>query len=148
MARGNSRASSEISPRALAGILGLTEDEARRELRDAGLLGAGYRTPKPSPEIKKQRQQEEVAKFGNPKERTLDELGNLMRRSWSRDGQVSPAAKPYLDALVSLQTMDDSYGADSASNIITYLLGNSTGWKGETAKFVKNELKRRLKEGD
>ena len=147
MARGSSKAQSEImSPRALASIMGMTEDEARRELRDAGLLGAGYRTPKPSPEIKKQRQQEELAKAGDLKQKTLDELARLAERSWSRDGKVAGPAKPYLDALGSLSDMNSTYGADSARDIIVYFLGNATGWKGETAKAVKAELNRRLKE--
>lgn len=58
--------------------------------------------------------------------------------------QINYALRPYLDALSSLSTMNDMYGADSAGYVVSYLLANAGKWKGPTAKLIKAELKRRL----
>ena len=59
--------------------------------------------------------------------------------------QVNYAAKPYLEALSTLQHIDDNYMQDSGASIVAYLLGNLTTWKGDVARAVKKELNRRLK---
>lgn len=59
--------------------------------------------------------------------------------------QVNYAAKPYLEALTTLQKITDNYMMDSGTSIVAYMLGNLTSWKGEVAKAVKKELNRRLK---
>jgi hypothetical protein len=59
--------------------------------------------------------------------------------------QVNFAAKPYLEAMSTLKTINDNYIMDSGSSIVAYLLGNLTSWKGEMARAVKKELNRRLK---
>ncbi len=55
-------------------------------------------------------------------------------------------AVPYLEAMQTLATMSDSYCLDSARSIVAYFLANAQTWKGETARQVKKELNRRLKE--
>jgi hypothetical protein len=55
------------------------------------------------------------------------------------------AAKVYLKAMLCLETIDDSYGADSAREIILYFLSNAATYRGETAKRLKAELKDHLK---
>ncbi len=54
-------------------------------------------------------------------------------------------AVPYLHAMLSLDDMRDSYGADSAKSVVLYFLSNAATWRGETAKRVKAELKAMIK---
>lgn len=50
-------------------------------------------------------------------------------------------AVPYLEAMHSLGSIQDSYGADSAKEIILYFLSNATTWRGDVARRIKAELK-------
>lgn len=54
-------------------------------------------------------------------------------------------AKPYLDAMRSLDNISDNYGMDSGKSIVLYFLSNASTWRGETAKRVKAELNAMLK---
>ncbi len=53
-------------------------------------------------------------------------------------------AEPYVSAMSNLDKITDDYGYDSADGIVRYALSNLTGWRGETAKRVKAELKAML----
>jgi len=70
--------------------------------------------------------------------RPLNVIASEVRRDWQK---VNYAAKPYLDAMSSLNSINDSYGWDSAKSIVLYFLGNASTWKGEKAKEIKAELK-------
>lgn len=83
---------------------------------------------------------------------TISEIASAILVDWTK---VSPYATPYLRAMLCLDNMDDYYGADSASNIVTYGLGNMTAWNKRSSstyknkgidypKLVKAELKSRL----
>jgi hypothetical protein len=48
---------------------------------------------------------------------------------------------PYLDAMRSLNSINDDYYSDSAKTIVIYFLSNATTWRGDTARQVKAELK-------
>lgn len=65
-----------------------------------------------------------------------------IRADWKN---VSPYAAPYLQAMFSLQTINDKYILDSARSIVSYFLANAGSWRGETAKRIKAELKEMLK---
>jgi hypothetical protein len=54
---------------------------------------------------------------------------------------VHPYAEQYLEAMTSLDTLDDKYGQDDGSGIVAYFLSNATTWKGEKARAIKKELK-------
>lgn len=54
-------------------------------------------------------------------------------------------AKPYVEALYSLKTVNDNYFYDSGSSVVSYALANLGQWRGETAKTVKLQLKAHLK---
>ena len=54
-------------------------------------------------------------------------------------------AKPYLDAMMTMDKASDNYGMDSGKSIIIYFLGNAQTWRGDVARIVKNELKKRIK---
>ena len=54
-------------------------------------------------------------------------------------------AVPYLEAMYRLDKVTDNYYQDSAESIILYFLANASTWRGEVAKAIKLELKRRVK---
>jgi hypothetical protein len=58
--------------------------------------------------------------------------------------KVHYAAKPYLRAMMSLDSINDSYGYDDADMIVRYFLTNARSWRGPVAKQIKAELKRML----
>jgi hypothetical protein len=55
------------------------------------------------------------------------------------------AAKPYLDAMMSLNSIKDRYGQDSGESIVLYFLSNAQSWRGPVARRVKAELKEMCK---
>lgn len=59
--------------------------------------------------------------------------------------KVSPYAKPYLRAMQYLNSIDSNYYEDSADSIVRYFLANANGWRGETARRIKAELRGMLK---
>lgn len=75
--------------------------------------------------------------------RPLYEIASEIRKDWratSKNG-IYFGAVPYLDAMGTLDSINGSYGMDSAKSIVCYFLANAGTWKGETAKRVKAELK-------
>ena len=50
-------------------------------------------------------------------------------------------AIPYLQAMRRLDRITDTYGLDDADGIVRYFLVNARGWRGETARRVKAELR-------
>lgn len=78
--------------------------------------------------------------------RKLWDIADDIFTDWSRIGKgVSPYAKPYLDALRSLETINDAYFMDSADSVVRYFLANASTYRGEKAKQLKSELKSLLK---
>lgn len=71
--------------------------------------------------------------------RSLSEIAREIRKDWG--SKVYFGAKPYLDAMATLNTIDDNYGWDSGKMIVLYFLSNASTWRGETAKRIKAELK-------
>ncbi|MNH27196.1 hypothetical protein D3C73_1559150 [compost metagenome] len=62
----------------------------------------------------------------------------MVRKDWKN---VYFGAVPYLDAMRSLNSVNDNYYEDSASLVINYFLANATTWRGEVARAVKAKLK-------
>jgi hypothetical protein len=86
--------------------------------------------------------------------KTLQEctLGEIATRIFTeqesqgkRVSRAYPAAFPYLDAMLDLNTLQDRYGADSAQNIVLYFLNNAAQFRGPVIKEAKAELKARLR---
>ena len=79
---------------------------------------------------------------------TLHELAWLVKRDWKK---VNYAAAPYLDAMLTLDSVNDTYVADSGSSIVRYFLCNATSYSARTSnglvepKALKAELNRRVK---
>jgi len=70
--------------------------------------------------------------------RSLSEIAREIRNDWK---PVYFGAVPYLQAMQTLDSIDDDYGMDSAKSIVLYFLSNASTWRGETAKRIKAELK-------
>ena len=75
----------------------------------------------------------------NTTTRPLCEIAAEIRKDWGK--KVYFGAKPYLDAMATLNSINDNYGWDSGKTIVLYFLGNASTWRGETAKRIKAELK-------
>lgn len=75
------------------------------------------------------------------KARPLYTIAREIRKTWPN---VNYAAKPYLDAMGSLEKLSDMYMHDDARSIVLYFLSNATTWKGPDAKRIKAELKAML----
>ena len=58
---------------------------------------------------------------------------------------VNYGAKPYLDAMMTLDSIDDMYYQDTARSVVAYFLSNASSWRGDIARKVKKELNDMLK---
>jgi len=74
--------------------------------------------------------------------RPLHQVAREIRTDWN---PVYFGAKPYLEAMMSMDTINDRYGLDDGHMIVRYFLSNATRWKGDVAKRVKAELNQMLK---
>ena len=70
--------------------------------------------------------------------KTISVLAREISREWKN---VNYAAKPYLQAMLYVDTATDKYGYDSADNLVRYFLANASGYRGEAAKAHKAALK-------
>jgi hypothetical protein len=70
--------------------------------------------------------------------RPIYEIAADIESSWAK---VNYAARPYLDAMHSLNNINDSYYYDSAKSVVLYFLSNAGSFRGEDAKRLKAELK-------
>jgi hypothetical protein len=59
-------------------------------------------------------------------------------RDWKN---VNYAAKPYLDAMFSLDSIEDPFILDTGKSVVLYFLCNAGAWRGPVAKRIKGELK-------
>lgn len=77
---------------------------------------------------------------------SISEIATVIKRDWSKQGKgVNYAAKPYLDAMFALSSVEENFIADDGRSIVAYFLSNASTWKGEVAKAVKKELNKRIK---
>lgn len=72
------------------------------------------------------------------KNRPIFEIAYEIKRIWN---PISPYAKPYLDAMIELNSINDHYMFDSGKSIILYFLANAGSWRGNDARRIKSELK-------
>ena len=74
--------------------------------------------------------------------RPIYEIANDIGRNWKN---VYFGARPYLEAMYDLDSINDSYGFDDAKSVILYFLSNATTFRGDDARRLKAELKSLLK---
>ena len=70
--------------------------------------------------------------------RQINEIAQEIKADWKK---VYFGAKPYLEAMESLRSIDDAYGLDTGKSMVVYFLANAGTWRGDTARRVKAELK-------
>lgn len=74
--------------------------------------------------------------------RSLSTIAHEIEADWSKIGKgINYAAKPYLDAMKSIDQVSDKYGLDSGRSVVLYFLSNAASYRGDTAKRLKAELK-------
>jgi hypothetical protein len=74
----------------------------------------------------------------------LHELAAIINREGTGKSWYT-YAKPYVQAMYSLETAKDNYGFDTGDSIVMYALSNLEYWRGDTAREVKAQLKAHLK---
>lgn len=74
--------------------------------------------------------------------RELYKIAQEIRKEWPN---ANYAAVPYLDAMRSMASVNDTYGLDDGKTIVLYFLANAGTWRGEAAKRIKAELKEMIK---
>jgi len=74
--------------------------------------------------------------------RPIHVIAREIRENWPKPYF---GAVPYLQAMYSLGSIDDTYGADDAKSIVLYFLANANTWRGDVARRVKAELKAMVK---
>lgn len=70
-------------------------------------------------------------------EMKLSQIADVVFADWK---DISPYALPYVEAMMNLNSINDTYGSDDASSVISYFLVNAKKWQGETARRVKAHL--------
>lgn len=85
-----------------------------------------------------------ATKNTNKKVRPLSEIAREIHSSWG--SKIYFGAKPYLSAMLSLNSIKDNYMFDKASDIVRYFLANACSWRGEDARRIKKELNEMLKD--
>ena len=70
----------------------------------------------------------------------LSQIADVIMDDWSDN--ITSYAWPYVEAMMNLKDINDTYGNDNAAGVVSYFLANAKGWQGETAKKVKAYLKK------
>ena len=82
-----------------------------------------------------------MPKMHSNTQRPIYQIAEDIRKAWGGMAKVHYSAKPYLEAMFSLNTVQDNYILDSGNDIIVRFLGNASSFRGEQAKALKAELK-------
>jgi hypothetical protein len=69
---------------------------------------------------------------------SISTIAREISHNWKN---VNYAAKPYLQAMHSLDTINDNFYQDDARSVVSYFLANASGYRGDTAKAHKAALK-------
>ncbi len=72
--------------------------------------------------------------------RPLYQIAADIRKDWG--AKMYFGARPYVQAMGALSSINDDYGMDSAKSIVLYFLANAGTWRGDKAREVKAELKK------
>lgn len=80
---------------------------------------------------------ESGTKFGTESPRPLAFIAAEIRRDWKN---VYFGAVPYLQAMESMSSIAEDYGADTGKSIVLYFLSNAGTWRGPVARHIKAEL--------
>lgn len=70
--------------------------------------------------------------------RPLHVIAREIKRVWPKPYF---GAVPYIDAMLSMDSIHENYFYDSGDSIVRYFLANANTWRGEDARRIKAELK-------
>ena len=73
--------------------------------------------------------------------RSINAIAKDISADWTK---VYFGAVPYLDAMHSLNSIDDNYMYDTGKSVVRYFLANAQSWRGDKAREIKKELKAML----
>ena len=73
--------------------------------------------------------------------RSINSIARDIKKSWAKPYF---GAKPYLDAMMTMDTITDKYFEDDGEMIVAYFLANASTFRGNDAKILKAELKNLL----
>jgi hypothetical protein len=73
---------------------------------------------------------------------SLSEVATVVKKDWKK---VYFGAVPYLNAMATMNSVRDNFGADSGQSIVTYFLSNAQTWRGPVARLVKERLNKDIK---
>jgi hypothetical protein len=82
------------------------------------------------------------SKEGKNMTRPISTIAREIKSDWQK---VYFGAVPYLDAMQTLNSINDAYHYDSGKSVVRYFLANASSWRGEKARNIKAELKDMLK---
>jgi hypothetical protein len=68
---------------------------------------------------------------------SIREIAILIQKKWQN---IDPYARPYLEAMKTLNTINDKFFSDSAQSIIAYFLLNAASWEDPEANKIKKYL--------
>ena len=74
-------------------------------------------------------------------QRSLSTIAHEILRDWKKPYF---GAVPYIRAMTELDSVRDTYIAESGKSIVLYFLSNASSWRGDKAKAIKAELKAML----
>ena len=76
--------------------------------------------------------------------RPIHQIAAEISKDWKATAKngIYFGAKPYLDAMLSLDKPTNRYFMDSADSIVRYFLSNASTYRGAKAKELKSELKK------
>ena len=69
--------------------------------------------------------------------RPIKTIAKEIKEKWTN---ISPYAKPYLDAMLQIENIEDKYYLDDAKSIVLYFLSAAGTFRGEDARRLKKEL--------
>ena len=78
----------------------------------------------------------------NTNVRPVNVIAQEIVKDWKK---VYFGAKPYLLAMLTLNSIEDDYIFETGKTQVIYFLSNAQTWKGEVARRVKKELNAMLK---
>lgn len=79
----------------------------------------------------------------NKQPRPIRQIAVDIRLSWPKPYF---GAVPYIEAMQTIDSINDRYYYDSAENIVRYFLANAGTWRGDKAREIKAELNSILKQ--
>ncbi len=73
---------------------------------------------------------------------TISQIAREIKKEWK---PLYFAAVPYVNAMLEINSIDDTYGVESARGMVRGFLTNAQTWRGPKAREIKLKLNNLLK---